>query len=89
MIRSTADAKPVPWRRVNSGSRAAGSSTASGSVPARGASLRASAGGTTASDTIGAAAIPSATADCPSAIPIATASANRQRELASISTSPP
>jgi hypothetical protein len=58
-------------------------------VSARGASLRASAGGTTASDTMGAAAIPSATADWPSLIPIATASANRQRELASISTSPP
>ena len=100
MISSTAAAKPVPRASVNSGSRADGSSRAAASswagagssavgAPAGGASRRASAGGTTASDTIGAAAIPSATAVWPSAIPIATASANRQRELASMRTSPP
>ncbi len=50
---------------------------------------RPSAHGTTASDTIGAAAMPSATTDWPEAIPTATASANSTREHASISTSPP
>ena len=51
--------------------------------------MRDSAHGTTASDTNGAAAIPSATTDCPDAIPTATASANSSREVASISTRPP
>ena len=90
MIASTATAKPVPCASVNSGSVPACSG--SGSSSATGAATRSrrpSAQGTTASDTIGAAAMPSATTSWPSAIPTATASANRQRELASISTSPP
>jgi hypothetical protein len=41
------------------------------------------------SEAIGAAAIPSATADCPDAIPTATASANRNRDEDSSRTRPP
>ena len=52
-------------------------------------SRRPSAHGTTASDTIGAAAMPSATAVWPSAMLRATARANMKRELASIRTRPP
>ena len=51
--------------------------------------MRESASGTTASDTIGAAAMPSATTDWPSAMPTATATANSTREQASMSTSAP
>ncbi len=68
-----------------------------GVVPASGSrvsasrrsALRANAAGTTTSETNGAAAIPSATAVCPLAMPTATASAKQMRETDSISTSPP
>ena len=89
MIRSTAAAKPVPRASVNWPSSAGSEEGSAEGASGRGRILLASAGGTTASETIGAATMPSATADWPSAIPIATASANRQRELASIRTSPP
>ncbi len=54
-----------------------------------GAGRRENASGTTTSETNGAAAMPSATAVCPSAIPTATASANSSRDVASRKTSPP
>ena len=50
---------------------------------------RRSAHGTTTSDTNGAATMPSATADCPRAIPIATASGNMKRDSDSKRTSSP
>ena len=51
--------------------------------------MRANAAGTTTSETNGAAAMPSATAVWPLAMPIATAIAKLMRETDSISTSPP
>ena len=57
-------------------------------APARGG-RRENAHGTTTSETNGAAAMPSATADWPSAIPTATASAKARRVIASRNTSPP
>jgi len=54
-----------------------------------GGSRREKATGTTTSDSAGAAAMPRATAPSPDAIPTATASGNRKREIDSISTSPP
>ena len=73
-------------RRVDAASAAAG-------LVGAATALRAAAGraptGTTASDTSGAAAMPSATTDWPRAMPTVTASANMQREIASINTSPP
>ena len=98
MMSSTATAKPVPCDRVNSGSVAGSPAEASSSARAFAASTsggrpagatRPRANGTTASDTIGAATMPSATTDWPEAIPTATARANSTREEASISTSPP
>ncbi len=100
MITSTATAKPVPLASENSGSppgsiaatssRWRASAPASSSLMGRaGARVRASASGTTARETIGAAAMPSATTDRPSAMPTATATANSTREQASISTSAP
>ena len=83
MMSSTAAANPVPCASVNSGSPAAagsGSAASERAGAARCAAAAPSAHGTTESDTIGAAAMPSATGDWPSAIPTATASANRQRE---------
>ena len=77
MIASTAPAKPAPSRIEPP--------AAAGSPRPR----RSIAHGTTISETSGAAAMPSATAPWPSAIPIATASANRQRETDSSSTRPP
>jgi hypothetical protein len=50
---------------------------------------RENAHGTTTRDTNGAAAMPSATADCPSATPTATATAKASRADASRNTSPP
>ena len=98
MIASTARAKPLPCESVNSGSTgSSGITGASGSggggsgegPRSRCVRWRASAGATTVSDTIGAAAMPSATAAWPSATPTVTASANRKRDTDSISTSPP
>ena len=80
MIASTATAKRPPRATLSSSSSRRG-------PPARG--WRANASGTTTSDTNGAAAMPSATAVCPSAIPTATASANISRDVASRNTSPP
>ena len=100
MIASTATANPVPWESVNSGSPPGSPAEASSSMrasaeafcPATGAGAgraHLTATGTTASDAIGAAAMPSATTDCPSASPTATTSANMTRDRASISTSAP
>ena len=75
MIASTAPANPAPSRIE----------PRSPSGPPR----RSIAHGTTSSETSGAAAMPSATTPCPDAMPTATASANRQREQDSSSTSPP
>ena len=84
MISSTATANPAPWERVNWPSRSGSSSRAAG-----GGRRCIRATGTTTSDSNGAAAMPSATNVCPDAIPIATASANSARQLASMNTSPP
>ena len=76
MIPATASAKPVDSRAVDG-------------APALAATCRRSAHGTTISETNGAAAMPSATNDSPSAIPTATSTGNMKRETDSISTSPP
>ncbi len=104
MIAETKIAKPPP-RRSERSSCAAVSCTPSVPGPASAASAsstvigaswaigigvrRAKAAGTTTSETSGAAAMPSATALWPLAIPTATASAKQRRESDSISTSPP
>ena len=86
MIASTATAKRPP-RATDS---ASGSPCFSPpALPPSTAGRRANASGTTTSETNGAAAIPSATAVWPSAIPTATASANSSRDVASRNTSPP
>ena len=84
IIANTATAKPVPWRSVRPPSA---SFTAPGS--AGGSARRQKKAGTTTSDTKGAAAMPIATADCPSAIPTITASAKQTRDVASRRTRPP
>ena len=79
MIPATASAKPA-------GSRLAASL---GPRLARPPRVRRSAHGMTISETNGAAAMPSATASWPSAIPTATSDREQKREIDSMSTSPP
>ena len=82
MMHSTATAKRPPRARPS----------ASSSVSALRAvafGRRENAHGTTTSETNGAAAMPIATTVCPEAIPIATATANSSREVASMNTSAP
>ena len=81
MIASTAAAKRVLEPRSAAAAPPPG--------PAAAGSRPRSAHGTTMSETSGAAAIPIATTFCPDAIPRIAASANRQREQDSSSTSPP
>ena len=71
---STAAANPVPCASVNSGSSLGRPAGGSGER-----CTRRRANGTTVRLAIGAATMPSATASCPSLIPTATATANRQR----------
>ena len=81
MITSTATAKRPPRARP---------SASSSLVLARGRlGRRENASGTTTSETNGAAAMPIATTDSPLAIPIAAATANSSRAVASMNTSPP
>ena len=75
MISSTATAKPAPLERVNSPSSSEGAVSRTASIER---ALRPSASGTTASDSRGAAAMPSATTAWPEAMPTVTASANMQ-----------
>ena len=78
---STASAKRPP--------RASPSASASARFSPDAGGRRENAHGTTISEKNGAAAIPSATAVCPWAMPTATATANASREHASRNTSPP
>ena len=97
MIPTTATANPAPYFIVKSSDA---SSMAAWAGPSRAASAagipdgprsrkRPNANGITNSDTNGATAMPSATADCPVPIPTATASANKKRDVDSRNTSPP
>ena len=81
MMHSTATAKRPPRARPSA------SSSVFLRVLSRG--RRENASGTTTSETNGAAAMPIATTDWPSAIPISTATANSSRAVASMNTSPP
>ena len=88
MISSTAAAKPPPAREVNSDSPDAGvDGVAGGATPGDGAAREGERNDREAQQ--GAAAIPSATAVCPLAIPTATASANDIRAVDSASNSAP
>ncbi len=83
------------WRAVGRGARLSVGEAGSSAPPTlslptpRSCPRRANAAGTTTSESSGAAAMPSATAVWPLAMPIATASAKQMREVDSIRTSPP
>jgi hypothetical protein len=89
MITSTAAANPPPWASVNSAPAGRPGATIRSGV-ARRPERRARSAiaiGTMIRLRSGPATIPSASADCPEAIPTATATANETRESASISSS--
>ena len=81
MMHSTATAKRPP--------RASPSASSSAGLRAPAFGRRENAHGTTISETNGAAAMPIATTVCPEAMPTATATANSNREVASMNTSAP
>ena len=82
-IAATDSAKPAPARSVR---RRASAAVGPARARRRG---RRSAHGTTSSDASGAARMPSATADCPDAMPSATATGKQKRDTDSNSTRPP